>query len=123
MKVRNGFVSNSSSSSFVAVGWEATDELKEKIFQYYLKKFPNNEDECSIEDIYEVLDKIDQDFYFIDSGKEIIGNYIARTEDDYLEEGEYSLAEFIKIITDSKFADNIGVDINTAKIFTGVESC
>jgi hypothetical protein len=123
MKVRKGFVSNSSSSSFVAVGWEVTDELKEKIFQYYLKKFPDNEDECDTDDIYEVLDKIDEDFYFISSEKDIIGNYIAKTEDDYLECEEYSLQQFIRKITDSKFADNIGVDINTAKIFTGVESC
>lgn len=53
MKTRNGFVSNSSTSSFVLIGWKGipSADLVRKLF-HHLGKDPIQEDDEDIEDNY-----------------------------------------------------------------------
>jgi len=74
MKIRNGFVSNSSSSSFVIRGIKITVEELVKVLNIPIEEFDNIEDEY---DKYEFIsNKIDDDFRI-----EVNGNYFG--EKDY----------------------------------------
>jgi len=92
MKIRSGFVSNSSSSSFVVVG------IKEPI---------ENVDMDTVDGVY--LDH---------EGAFILGTHVTREDDSgHLDDAELSAAELIKMMED--VADEFGVPASEVKLYMG----
>jgi len=98
MKIRVGFVSNSSSSSFVAIGVELTKELDEKKilmegFHVPLEDFEKDDfNDIWYENIYK------NGYLYNEEGWENRLLYIiASSSDDYLESGEFDVEEIKKI--------------------------
>lgn len=119
MKLRNGFVSNSSSSSFVAIGFFLTQE----------------EQEAVEEGLYKTIEDNGLYFYFGDEGglkrgevaigKEI---YTVRSEDMGITESRFSLSEINnEIIKEAskvkEFLKEQGVELTSEpKLFSGTRS-
>lgn len=89
MKSRSGFVSNSSTSSFICLGWrEPYNTLKNLLFRYLdSKNIEYDEEQLECEDFSYFLEKLDDldksivelnihldDNYYVTFGKEIIDN-------------------------------------------------
>jgi hypothetical protein len=91
MKIRNGFVSNSSSSSFVIVGFKS-----EKAFIYE-----------GLSDLY--VEYSDSDY--------IVGVELADSDEGYLEDCEISLEDFQKMV--DIVAEKSGVEKEKIKIYMG----
>ena len=84
MKIRKGFVSNSSSSSFVLYGAEINTKEDEKI--YNLLKNENDPIEWS-NDVVEYLHEVDKDFLIVndyDNFRYFIGKHPEDQRDDQL---------------------------------------
>ena len=94
MKIRNGFVSNSSSSSFVILGVKQSDELE------------------SLPEGFDCLYVEESDYEYI-SG-------IVISDDEYLDESFTT----IKVLQEmaQKVADALKVDINEVGLITGTRS-
>jgi hypothetical protein len=114
MKTRQGFVSNSSSSSFVLLGFIPSKEEN--------KLLESKSEENEFEDLYEYLEE--NDFYRIGDGdwEGSIGKFIS----DIASDGDGDAEEFT--IDDlNKWADEIAdffkVDKSRIKLYTGIRSC
>lgn len=109
MKTRNGFVSNSSSASFVIVGVKISDKELEKIFNS-----KNDEDG--------LFDAIEESEFFREWDEGLFGIKIAEKHSDGdMESKEYTLDEFARMV--QKVSDKTGKDVKEIKIFTGERSC
>ena len=107
MKIRTGFVSNSSSSSFVCIGLKIPkDELSDELRELADKKR------------YTIFND-DEDGYRNDTHA-IIGNIIAEGNDYDFDEDEYSLSDIKKIEQD--ISDDLDVDGEIVMI-TGTRMC
>jgi hypothetical protein len=99
MKIRNGFVSNSSSSSFVILG------VKQSDFDYEM--------ESKLPEGIEVLYLEDSDCEYV------VGSIIS--DDEYLEE---SVTTFNDLQKRAKIvADFLNIDISEVKLITGIRPC
>lgn len=105
MKTRIGFVSNSSTSSFVIIGCKIL------------------EDEASALEIDCLLDSGDAIYVECGRGESyyVKGDILVECEDDYIPASEFTLAEL-----QQKFeaaAKSQGVDISSIKLLMGTYSC
>lgn len=122
MKIRNGFVSNSSSSSFVIYGVKIEDKSVEDI----VKQFCSEEELKKIEDddYWELLysrefgDKIGFDILTSD-GEYWIGKVISTSDDSYLNDGEMSFQEIVE--TKDKLKE-VFPELES-KIYVGERAC
>ena len=130
MKIRKGFVSNSSSSSFCIIGVEAREEPME-ILKNILKI--NNEDifaEMSAKSttdtveefcrgwLEEELEERDIETHYINDDCLIIGNYVANWE--YECSTVSAQAEFDKA---KEIVEQLGLSAEDLKIFLGTSYC
>ncbi|GAG20118.1 unnamed protein product [marine sediment metagenome] len=109
MKIRSGFVSNSSSSSFVLIGVEVTQELDDKLEKKYGTDWKNEGD---LEDAVQVL--------WETGNGDLVGIVVITDSDGYLEDGNISLAEFNTMA--SEVSQVTELDVSEIKIFYGTHA-
>ena len=98
MKIRNGFVSNSSSSSFVLIG-AYTNDVTETVLKNALN-----------------------DLTIVDENEnEKIGEIIASTTDEVMDENEFSFSKLQEIR--NQLAKKLNLPEDKIKIFTGTTQC
>ena len=106
-KIRNGFVSNSSSCSFVIIGVKMSNTD-------IMEKFNIGEDD----DFYDCLEDTDFDFVNLDDDY-IIGKKIAYGSDYEITGSDYSFDELKQISEEIKEK----LSSNDVKLYTGSEMC
>jgi len=134
MKIRSGFVSNSSSSSFVLLGIKIEDSNYQQLCENYLdkellekeikeqkeSKWYNEKYGVEYSEIWWENNNTIEGFDIIqDDGPTYFGKTLAEGEYDYLENGSISLEEFNEMIekVKEKFPDK------ECKIWYGTYAC
>ncbi len=124
MKTRQGFVSNSSSSSFIILGCKVSEEMLGDIFADEVKEYlrewkPNGYNE---EDLSDAIQETawDKDVFSDDNGF-ILGEVLGMVSDGYLDSKEYGIEELQKMT--KEIADKYGVDEKEVKLSFGTRAC
>ena len=127
MKVRVGFVSNSSSQSFVMIGVDISqldeEKFKAKLAEKFNYKLPEWADSLEEVSISEIVEDTDEPLDDADEGR-YVGYRIASVEDSYMDTFSYPLEEVTKYA--KKLADLFAeMDIPNVevKLVGGTESC
>jgi hypothetical protein len=101
MKTRTGFVSNSSTSSFVALGFYLTEEEEKAMSQQRQRELEEAK------------------MFLYNEPHSLIGQVLAHQDTNYhLEFKEIDISELV--ITTRALAENFGVDVSRIKLLTGV---
>lgn len=119
MKIRYGFVSNSSSSSFVMVGCEATYEELHRLQEKLLGRPKKDEDDYEWED--EAYDAMRNNGWLYDGERKhmILGKVLAEQNDSYhLDDAEYTIQEVNEI--SKEIEEFFG---RKSKLFMGTRAC
>lgn len=116
MKIKSGFVSNSSTCSFVVAGWKTKLSMTELAELFGVLHEYGNED-----DLWDAMHN--HEFVHIYDDESFIGVMIAQGSDSYGTE-KASLSELInKLDKISEIAEILKLDPKTAGIYTGVYTC
>ena len=118
MKRRNGFVSNSSSSSFVAIGCSATKVFTEDFKREFLNKKEVTFDDINLDDAFEEYICETTDYDLATEWNDFIGIEIASGGECGMDQYEASFEELQKIA--EKFREDfcLGPDVEI-KLYTG----
>ena len=115
MKLRTGFVSNSSTSSFICLGIKATEEDLKKIW-------PKWDDDDF--DVWEVEGQDDDNPSLIDAfedGNYIVGEYLSSWSDEDCEMVEIDIQDLLKHSPQvEKVEKLLG---KKAKLYAGIQAC
>ena len=132
MKRRIGFVSNSSSSSFIAFGARLSEEevfavrkfmIENGSYKEKLREAEDDDDEDeSFDDAYEFLDEV-TDNNFINCDGDFVVGYIIATGDECgdLSEGSMTLTEMMKNV--NELTVKFGIPENKIKLIYGSYPC
>ena len=134
MKVRVGFVSNSSSSSFVMVGAKVSNinrvELAKKLLAKYPVELPDYVNEMEEKDdewAWEVMDALSGNCPFEYYSEESLFGfsiYSGSSEDYGLDDFSLSVEEFEKAIADTReIMEELGIPASEIKLIGGQRAC
>ncbi len=133
MKIRVGFVSNSSSSSFVMIGAKVSNidkvELAKKLLVKYPVKLPDYVSEMEEDEgwAWEVMDTLSHTCPFEFYGEESLFGfsiYSGDSEDYGLDDFSLSIDEIEKAIAETKeIMEEMGIDAGEIKLIGGQRAC